>query len=326
MPKISIIVPVYNVEKYLENCINTILKQSFTDFELLLIDDGSTDASSGICDRYQEQDARIRVRHQSNQGVSAARNLGLSLAQGDYIYFVDSDDYLHERLLEQLYGLAEETRAEVTICGFKATRSLLEPTQGEVKGIRRTLDQTEAIQDLLYPTKLGMGIGIWNKLFRRDCLAGLRFAADLSMNEDKLFVCQAFGRATRFAYTSQCLYFYYYRPESTCRSKDYSLWLDCVRVGEQVYQQLCHRSDLEIFARYQLVDVYYYVFNIIVAFRETPQAVLWELQQKLGGLSLKELSGYLSCKQKLSVLLIKLLPLAVYRLLVVKLGFLFKKH
>lgn len=103
-PKISVIVPVYNVEKYLSLCIDSILSQTFTDFELLLVDDGCTDKSGEICDGYAKTDARIKVFHTENRGVSAARNLGIKEASADWICFVDSDDWVEKKFLSDLYG------------------------------------------------------------------------------------------------------------------------------------------------------------------------------------------------------------------------------
>ena len=107
MPIISVIVPVYNVEKYLNRCIDSILAQTFSDFELLLIDDGSKDKSGEICDQYAEKDDRIKVLHKENGGASAARNTGIDHAVGEYIMFADSDDYIGRNMLESLLGLIE---------------------------------------------------------------------------------------------------------------------------------------------------------------------------------------------------------------------------
>lgn len=116
VPKISIIVPVYNVEKYLARCIDSILEQTFSDFECLLIDDGSPDCSGALCDEYAHKDNRIHVIHQKNAGVSAARNRGLDAARGEWICFVDSDDWCAKDMLSLLYGAAFENDADV-VCG-----------------------------------------------------------------------------------------------------------------------------------------------------------------------------------------------------------------
>ena len=118
-PKISVIVPVYNTEKYLKRCIDSILAQSYSDFELLLIDDGSTDASPAICDEYATNDSRVRVFHKPNGGVSSARNLGLDNARGEWIAFVDSDDWIESEMLYLFISKAEKTDSDIVFCNHK---------------------------------------------------------------------------------------------------------------------------------------------------------------------------------------------------------------
>ena len=112
-PKISVVIPVYNVEQFLCECVDSVLEQTFSDFEIILVDDGATDSSGAICDRYGQQDPRVRVIHQANGGLSAARNRGLDAANGEYIYFLDSDDYLAPNTLEALLERAEQAAADV---------------------------------------------------------------------------------------------------------------------------------------------------------------------------------------------------------------------
>lgn len=119
MNKISVIIPVYNSEKFLDACIDSIVKQTYQNFEIILVDDGSTDDSPSLCDQYAAQDKRIKVIHQDNQGVSAARNNGLDLATGDLVSFIDSDDTLDEDMYELLVKLFEENSADITHCGYK---------------------------------------------------------------------------------------------------------------------------------------------------------------------------------------------------------------
>ena len=116
MPKLSVIVPVYNTEKYLPVCVDSILAQTFTDFELILVDDGSADGSGGICDKYAAGDARVRVIHQPNGGVTNARKNGVRQACGMYFSFIDSDDWIHPEMFEQMVGKAVETNADVVVC------------------------------------------------------------------------------------------------------------------------------------------------------------------------------------------------------------------
>ena len=121
MDLISAIVPVYNVEKYLYRCVDSILKQTYENFELILIDDGSPDNCSQMCDELSEKDSRIKVIHQENQGLSAARNSGIKIAKGNYLTFIDSDDWISNTMFEDLINLIKEKNADISICNFIVT-------------------------------------------------------------------------------------------------------------------------------------------------------------------------------------------------------------
>ena len=116
---ISVIVPIYKVEKYLRRCVNSILRQSYTKLEILLIDDGSPDACPEICEAYAKTDSRVRVIHKENGGLSSARNTGLEIAEGEYIAFVDGDDYIHSEMLKQLYHALKDTDADLSVCNLQ---------------------------------------------------------------------------------------------------------------------------------------------------------------------------------------------------------------
>lgn len=118
-PKVSVIIPIYNAERYLPRCINSVLAQTFTDWELLLINDGSTDSSGVICDEYASKNLRIRVSHKENSGVSSARNFGLGNAQGEWIIFIDSDDWITESMIQDMYEKAKKEKADLVYCDFK---------------------------------------------------------------------------------------------------------------------------------------------------------------------------------------------------------------
>lgn len=187
-PKISVIVPVYNVEKYLRRCIDSILAQTFTDFEVLLIDDGSTDTSGNICDEYAEKDPRIRVFHKENGGVSSARNRGLDNARGEWICFVDSDDWIDNVHLYDFMSF----NTDLVINGYKQISS----DSNSIELIK-TLDNiqvysTKEIMSLLcniFSFHLLLGI-VWNKRFRRDIIIRehIYFDEDISFREDEIFV------------------------------------------------------------------------------------------------------------------------------------------
>ena len=125
MSKISVIVPVYNAEQYFRECIDSILRQTYTDFELIIVDDGSTDRSGDIADKYAVADKRVRVLHKQNGGQSSARNAGLDICTGKFIAFVDADDYIHSEMLARLMNMVLENDCQVAICQYKRVREIV---------------------------------------------------------------------------------------------------------------------------------------------------------------------------------------------------------
>ena len=186
-PQISVIVPVYNVEKYLSRCIESILSQTFTDFELLLIDDGSTDRSGEICDEYAKKDTRIRVFHKENSGVSAARNLGLDNAKGEWISFVDSDDWVENDYLEKLI---QGKNFELIFVGIQSYNNTMSTNR-----ILANFEKTEIyVDDINIENKIInndlLAIGFcWGKLYKKFILTlyHIRFNESISNHEDHIF-------------------------------------------------------------------------------------------------------------------------------------------
>lgn len=187
IPKVSVIVPVYNAEKYLHRCIDSILAQTFTDFELLLIDDGSKDKSGAICDEYAVKDSRVRVFHKENGGVSSARNLGLDNACGSYITFVDSDDYLEAKCLSTLVS---QQNIDLTIVNYVCHKCFKRIIPDSVSFV---LQGENVLYDFLNQrTNIGSLRTPWGKLYKK-CLIDkikLRFNEELHIAEDTIFVLQ----------------------------------------------------------------------------------------------------------------------------------------
>lgn len=183
-PKISVIVPVYNVEKYLSRCIESILSQTFTDFELLLIDDGSKDRSGEICDRYAERDSRVKVFHTGNKGVSAARQLGVDNAMGVYSIHIDSDDWVETNMLERMYGRITEMHADMVIADWFLDED------GHARYVRQSTNKalpTEILNEILIGNLSG---SLCNKLLRHSLYKdyNLRFIPRLDCCEDVLII------------------------------------------------------------------------------------------------------------------------------------------
>ena len=214
MPKVSIVVPIYNAEKYLENCIYSIINQTFIDMQILLIDDGSTDRSGEICDNYAQWDTRITVHHMRNAGVSAARNAGIAHAAGMYISFVDADDEIDSHMIEDLYNLIDKGCADLSICGHTSVyvkdnkrRSVqhLPPVHNS-----STKVFLEKIGDFLDSESIQ---GPCAKLFRTSLIVndGIQFPGDMTYGEDTIFVYRYLAACKGIISTSTCYYFYMHR-------------------------------------------------------------------------------------------------------------------
>ena len=203
MPKISFIVPIYNSEQYLPRCIDSILAQTFTDFELLLIDDGSKDYSGKICDEYAAKDPRVRVFHKENGGVSSARNLGLDNAQGEWIAFVDSDDWIDRNYIECLLPVDSE---DMVVCSFMYDTM-------EIFHLSDIVRDKQDIGDNLHILIDHMAVcSPWCKIMRRDIIEEnkIRFDINVSAGEDMLFICDYLSAGLNKIRTiSQPLYHYY---------------------------------------------------------------------------------------------------------------------
>ena len=191
--KISIIVPVFNMEKYLHRCIDSILNQSYRNFELILINDGSTDTSAEICDSYKKKDKRVIVVHQENQGVSAARNKGLEICCGEWVCFVDADDYISNNYLLAIIG----SHADIMFVEFIIVSSSQEQSHGycipeqivERKDIKQFLGQNALKQPLRTP---------WAKFYRKSCIGNTRFIAGQRLGEDTVFDYTVFRSCNSF--------------------------------------------------------------------------------------------------------------------------------
>ena len=216
-PKISVIVPVYNAEKYLRRCIDSILAQTFTDFELLLIDDGSQDESGEICDQYALIDSRIKVYHNSNQGASASRNIGLSMAIGDYVSFIDADDWIQPTFYED-FGGNDNFSYDIYFQNFVLHKADGSCVIKELTPISlREGNPHEAIFYLIKEVKFGWS---WIKLFNRSIIEEneIRFDESVNLKEDEIFAYQYCKYIKTICIRSQAGYHYYIHGNSLTRT------------------------------------------------------------------------------------------------------------
>lgn len=216
-PKISVVIPVYNVERYLAECVDSVLVQSFGDYEIILVDDGATDSSGQICDEYANKDPRVRVIHRQNGGLSAARNTGLDAAAGDYVYFLDSDDYIAPDTLQKLHALAEREGADVVFFDAWVFFTDCEPDP-KVYQYHRSRSYgckpgREMLLELLETDEYRTAVPLM--LFRRGYMAeqGLRFREGI-LHEDELFTFYVYHGNGRIAHCHEEFYARRMRPAS----------------------------------------------------------------------------------------------------------------
>ena len=214
MPELSIIIPVYKVEKYIVPCLTSIVNQTYTDFEAIIIDDGSPDECGRICDEFARKDRRLKVIHQKNAGVSAARNVGLSIAQGRYIGFADSDDYFMENAFEKI--MSSINTYDVLIYGTCYRKE--DGSFGKEDFVTSSIfgSKKELYQALLsMPSSIGRCM--YNKVFKADCISNLRFPEDVAIGEDFIFLFEAFGNCDSGIATGDVNYNVVERSDSATR-------------------------------------------------------------------------------------------------------------
>lgn len=241
--KLSIVVPVYNTKEYLVQCIESILNQTCGCFELILIDDGSTDGSEQICDEYAKKDQRIRVIHQVNQGLVATRKRGVELATCDYVCFVDSDDWIDERLVEELVRNIAEEKPDIVAYGFftYTDKSCLERVNLIPDGLYSGEELKKIFSTMMYDKKehrSGIIQSIWTKVFKRDLLRQVYQDMDLRLTygEDAAVVYSALLQAKLVKICNNPFYYYRIHDNSMCTKKDVGRFQEVVYFYEYMRQ------------------------------------------------------------------------------------------
>lgn len=266
MPKISIVVPVYNCEKYISNCINSILEQSFKDFELILVDDGSSDRSFEICESFAKKDNRVRAIHQPNSGVSRARNRGLDEAKGEYIGFVDGDDCVDKEMYERLYKNLADNNADISICGIvnyfvKKDGTTEKVRQSPVDGFWIFSGEQalkEALQSRLY------SVNPVNKLFKRELFDKLRYPEG-KISEDAFLIPVVISKAGKVVYDSKPMYYYLRRENSITTSNFSDSGWDVVEAYKNHLNMVSEKfPNLKKVAKFRYLWAYTYVIDKIM--------------------------------------------------------------
>ncbi len=248
-PLISIIVPVYKVEKYLEHCIRSILSQTYKNIEVILVDDGSPDHCGMICDRWAGKDKRVKIIHKANGGISSARNAGLDIAKGEYLAFVDSDDYIMPYMIEYLYEIIIKYNVPLAITNFKRAKENEESRIDEKICLNKTsckiIDQ-RVMMEMFQDNRYLLAAVAWNKLYRRDLFNYIRFPEG-KICEDGYIMHEIFGKCSKSILTLEKLYYYRIRSDSILGSgysiKNFTHLEGCYRricyFEQNGYQDLC---------------------------------------------------------------------------------------
>lgn len=226
MPVVSVIVPIYNVEEYLERCVDSILNQTFTDFELILVDDGSTDNSGQICDEYAESDERVKVIHKENGGLSDARNAGIDVSTGQYMMFVDSDDYIDPKMIEILYERILKDGSDIAVCNLLSVDENGNFMKDKNKTMAISEDSVYSGEQFLYVVASGY-VTACTKLYKSEIFDSIRFPKG-KLNEDVFVSYQTVERCKLVSCVAKALYFYRKRNTSIMNSSYSIRRLDAV--------------------------------------------------------------------------------------------------
>lgn len=255
---ISIIVPVYNVEKYLERCVQSILNQTYKDYEILLIDDGSTDNSGNICEHLAAKYGKIRVIHQKNQGLSGARNIGIEESKGKYIAFIDSDDFIDKRYLEILFSNLIKYNADVSCCGHYRTENTMPKEENPVGKDYKFKNDECAVFYLEKEIP-----SAWAKLYKRELFSVLRFPVG-RIYEDVAINFRIMMQVNKIVYTDKKLYYYYKNWSSITKQKFTSKTLDLMKAWEEVNECAKDSTDkIKRLARFRLNKSYFTLLGMI---------------------------------------------------------------
>lgn len=231
--RISVIVPVYNVEKYLPRCMDSILAQTYQNLEIILVDDGSSDECPKICDEYERRDERIRVIHKENGGLSDARNTGIDAANGEYLTFVDSDDYIHPEMYESLWGALKAEHAEVAMCNLKKVYQMdAEVSSVEEKEVK-VYTGIQAIENILDKNLHVVSVVACGKLYKRKLFEDIRFPKG-KLHEDEFTTYQIYYKSNQIVACSGAYYYYFQRENSIMGTRKTTFSYD----GLEAYERM----------------------------------------------------------------------------------------
>lgn len=301
--KISVIVPIYRVEDYLHRCIDSIINQTYTNLEIILVDDGSPDNCPMICDEYAEKDSRIRVVHKKNGGLSDARNAGLGIATGEYIAFVDSDDWVHKDMYKVLHDTMKKNNADIVECGILSTYEYIDDKK--IDNIRiQSYSKSDSIGALITQE---IRQTVWNKLYKREVINNILFDIG-KLHEDEFWTYKILDRSNNLIRIDNKMY-YYFQRENSIMSNSYSIKrLDALEARykrylfiKDKYPKYTDKARLDLF----YICLFYLQKSLIYLGKEQYKIAQEIIKGYLENIEIKNIKN-LSYKDKLWVLLSKI--------------------
>ncbi|MBQ7548715.1 MAG: glycosyltransferase family 2 protein [Clostridia bacterium] len=253
---ISVIIPVYNLEDYIENCLKSVTAQTYPNLEIICVDDGSSDNSAGVIEAMAEKDGRIRLIRQDNAGVSAARNVGVRNSRGEYLIFVDGDDYIHRQTVEILLDCILKEDCDI-VCAFEKVTERLDEDMPEIRDWKAVKTEYKAL--FSYNNSSVLGKSACAKIYRRSFAVKTEFPEDITNGEDGYYIISLLSMDATVAIVNERLYYYYNRPDSTVTSafsvKKFSITKSFDRICDNLRD-----SDNEFLKSYSLQYLYQTIF------------------------------------------------------------------
>ncbi|TCL59411.1 glycosyltransferase involved in cell wall biosynthesis [Kineothrix alysoides] len=320
---ISVIVPVYNIEAYLPRCVDSLLAQTFQNLEIILVDDGSADTSGSICDSYARKDGRVKAVHKKNGGLSDARNAGMDMATGEYIGFVDGDDWIDQDMYRAMYEACEKEQAQIAVCRYKQIRTssgeTLVPEIDAPAGNSVSLSKTRAMEAYLCEDETYVIYNsVWSKLFLAKLVEDIRFPVGKN-SEDIMFTTKAFCRMERLAYLDAPYYNYVLDREGSImnekigqrRLKDeIPFWRE--QISHLAKEGLTELSDKAAYHFYRRLLFYYIDFMESKDTRYFAGEITKELRKEKENIRRIYKEGYVATGDKVRMRLVLAFPFAYY--------------
>lgn len=261
-PLITVIIPVYNVEKYIDKCIRSIICQDYSNLEIILVDDGATDSSGQICDNYSKEDDRIQVIHKINGGLSDARNAALDIMTGEYVVFIDSDDYIEKNYISYLYYLIRKYKAQISICNFKYVTEAGTLINKEYNsGVEKEFSQKDALVELLSGKEINTSASM--KLYKADLFLDIRYPKG-KLYEDISTTYKTFLKSDKMVYGDMSLYIYLCRDGSITKQTFSIKRMDAIENLKEMCGDIeCAYPELKKYCRCRLFSQYISVYLVL---------------------------------------------------------------